>query len=87
MSDVSENERKILRAILTNDLHEAPLGEGRIGASVWCESLNDAGEPSGITDGKLLSALISLLAQKKLVKTDGETIELTQAGYGVASAG
>ncbi len=81
MAELSENERKILRAILTNNAHDAPLGEGRIGSTVWCESLNEAAEPSGIKDGKILSATVSLLANKGLVVTDGETIELTKAGY------
>ncbi len=84
MTDLSDNEMKILRAILTNEAHEAPLGDGRIGSSIWCESINEATEPSGIKDGKLLSALVSLLSQKKLVVTDGETIELTKAGYEAA---
>jgi len=81
MAELSDNERKILRAILTNNAHDAPLGDGRIGSSVWCESLNEAAEPSGIKDGKILSATVSLLANKGLVVTDGETIELTKAGY------
>ncbi len=81
MAELSENERKILRAILTNNAHDAPLGVGRIGSTVWCESLNEAAEPSGIKDGKILSATVSLLANKGLVVTDGETIELTKAGY------
>jgi len=84
MTDVSDNEMKILRAILTNEAHEAPLGPERIGSSIWCESINEASEPSGIKDGKHLSAMVSLLAQKKLVVTDNETIELTQAGYDAA---
>jgi hypothetical protein len=85
MTDLSDNELKILRAILTNEAHETPLGEERIGSSIWCESINEAKEPSGIKDGKILSAIVSLLSQKKLVVTDGETIELTQAGYEAAA--
>jgi hypothetical protein len=84
MTELTDNELKILRAILTNEAHETPLGEERIGSSVWCESINEAKEPSGIKDGKLLSALVSLLSQKKLVISDGETIELTKAGYDAA---
>jgi hypothetical protein len=87
MTDVSENEMKILRAILTNEAHEAPLGSDRIGSSIWAESINEAKEPSGIKDGKLISALVSLLSQKQLVVTDGETIELTKAGYETAAKG
>ena len=86
MAELTDNEVKVLRAILTNDFHEEPLGEARIGGSVWCASLNDAGEPSGIKDGKILSATVSLLAQKKFVVTDGEMIELTKAGYEAAVA-
>jgi hypothetical protein len=84
MAELSENERKILRAVLTNKIHEGPLGPERIGVSVWCESLNEADEPTGIKDGKILSALISALITKKLVTSDGETIELTQAGFAAA---
>jgi len=84
MTGLSDNEVKILRAILTNEAHEVPLGEERIGSSIWCESINEAKEPSGIKDGKLLSAIVSLLSQKNLVVTDGETIELTKAGYEAA---
>lgn len=84
MSELSDNEMKLLRAILTNEAHEAPLGPERIGSSVWCEAINEAKEPSGIKDGKIISALVSLLSQKKLVVADSETIELTQAGYEAA---
>ncbi len=87
MGELSDNERKVLRAVLTNDFHEEPLGEARIGASIWSASLNEAAEPTGITDGKILSAIVSLLTQKKLVKSDGETIELTQEGYVAATKG
>jgi hypothetical protein len=87
MSELTENEMKMLRAILTNEAHDTPLGEERIGSSVWCESINEAKEPTGIKDGKILSAIVSLLSQKKLVVTDGETIELTKAGYDAAVKG
>jgi hypothetical protein len=86
MADLSENERKVLRAVLTNEMHESPLGPERVGASIWCESLNAAAEPTGIKDGKILSAIISALVTKKLVKSDGETVELTKEGYEAASA-
>jgi len=86
MTELTNDERKLLRAILTNELHEAPLGEARIGSSIWCESINDAAEPTGIKDGKILSVIVSRLAQKKLVISDGETIELTRAGYEAAVA-
>jgi hypothetical protein len=85
MTELSDNEMKILRAILTNEAHDAPLGAERIGSSVWCASINEATEPSGIKDGKIQSAIVSLLSQKKLVVTDGEMIELTQAGYEAAA--
>ncbi len=52
MSELTENEMKLLRAILTNEAHDTPLGEERIGSSVWCESINEAKEPTGIKDGK-----------------------------------
>jgi hypothetical protein len=85
MTELTDNEMKLLRAILTNEAHEAPLGTERIGSSIWCESINEATEPSGIKDGKILSAIVSLLSQKKLVVSDGETIELTAAGYEAAT--
>lgn len=86
MAELNENERKILRAILTNAGHDQPLGPERIGSSIYCETLNDAAEPSGIKDGKILSAIISLLANKGFVITDGETIELTKAGFSASQA-
>jgi hypothetical protein len=86
MSDISKDEFKVLRAILTNEFHDVPLGEARIGSSVWCASLDEASEPCGVKDGKILSALVSTLAHKKLVVSDGETIALTQAGYAAAIA-
>lgn len=86
MNDISKDEFKVLRAILTNELHDVPLGEARIGSDVWCASLDAAAEPCGVKDGKILSALVSSLAHKKLVVSDGETIALTQAGYVAAAA-
>lgn len=86
MSDISKDEFKVLRAILTNEFHDMPLGEARIGSAVWCASLDEAAEPCGIKDGKILSAIVSTLAHKKLVVSDGETIALTQAGYAAATA-
>jgi hypothetical protein len=84
MSDVTPDEHKVLRAILTNDFHDAPLGEARIGSAVFCESIDAAAEPSGFEDGKILSALVSSLVHKKLVTSDGESIALTAAGYAAA---
>lgn len=86
MSDISQDEFKVLRAILTNEFHDAPLGRERIDSSVWCASLDEAAEPCGVKDGKILSAIVSALAHKKLVVSDGETIALTEAGYAAATA-
>jgi hypothetical protein len=85
MNDVSRDEFKVLRAILTNEFHSAPPGHARIGSAVFCESLEAAGEPCGIANRNMLSAVISSLAQRKLVVTDGETIALTAEGYGAAT--
>jgi hypothetical protein len=85
MSDVTRDEFRVLRAILTNEFHSDP-GEGRIGSAIFCESLDVSGEPCGVKDGKILSALISSLVHKKLVETDGETIALTAEGYAAATA-
>lgn len=85
MTDLTQDEYKVLRALLTNELHDVPLGEARIGAGVFCESLDAASEPCGVKDGKILSALVSSLKHKQLVDSDGETIALTAAGYAAAT--
>ncbi|MGO9134766.1 MAG: hypothetical protein ACLP8A_12080 [Methylovirgula sp.] len=85
MADVSQDEFKVLRAILTNEFHSEPPGEARIGSAIFCESLDAAEEPCGFKDGKILSVIVSSLVNKKLVVTDGETIELTADGYVAAT--
>lgn len=86
MSEVSPDEFKVLRAILTNEFHSEPQGAARIGSAIFCESIDAAEEPCGFTDGKILSALVSSLARKALVSLDGEMIALTEAGYTAARA-
>jgi hypothetical protein len=85
MPDVSRDEFKVLRAILTNEFHSEPPGQSRIGSDIFCESLDAAEEPCGIADGKMLSVVVSSLVSKKLVVTDGETIALTADGYAAAT--
>jgi DNA-binding MarR family transcriptional regulator len=80
---ITENERKVLRAILTND-----FGDGDDLAWRWSNSINDAGEPSGLS-GKTLSGVCASLAQKGLVQADGQSgrdacIRLTPAGAEIA---
>jgi hypothetical protein len=86
MSDINQDEFKVLRAILTNEFHDVPPGEARIGSAIFCESLDAAAEPCGVKDGKILSTIVSSLVRKTLVVTDGETIALTAEGYAAAMA-
>ncbi len=85
MSDVSRDEFKVLRAILTNEFHGEPPGKARIGSSIFCRSLDAATEPCGFDDGEYLAKVLVSLARKKLIVTDGTTVALTGEGYGAAT--
>ena len=83
MTNVTDKEFKVLRALYTNDFGDAPTDER------WTDCINDAEEPSGIT-GKELSGVVASLAKKKLVncywsKFDA-TIALTPLGVEAAEA-
>ncbi|HTJ01171.1 MAG TPA: hypothetical protein VL492_00145 [Methylovirgula sp.] len=84
MNDVSRDEFKVLRAILTNEFHSEP-GEARIGSAIFCRSLDAATEPCGFDDGEHLADVLASLARKKLVVTDGTTVALTADGYAAAT--
>lgn len=94
MTQVTNNERSVLRAILTNDY---AAGNGAIPETfvrrdwVWSNCVDCARE-TPLVEGKALSGVCGSLAQKGLVETDGNTgreacICLTEEGYRVAMEG
>jgi hypothetical protein len=85
MSDVSRDEFKVLRAVLTNEFHSEPPGKARIGSAIFCRSLDAATEPCGFDDGEALAEVLASLARKKLIVTDGVTVALTGDGYAAAT--
>lgn len=83
MTKVTQNEYKVLRAILRNNFHNMS-GAWTIGSEIWSDCINDSQEPSGI-EGKTLSAVVSSLSQKGLVKKFGpDVVALTAEGYNIA---
>lgn len=80
---MTNNEFKVLRAIATNCFaptnYASPESFDET-APVWSDSINDAGEPSGI-EGKALSGVCGSLAAKGFVNTGEDDIALTQAGF------
>lgn len=84
MNDVSRDEFKVLRAILTNEFHSEP-GKARIGSPIFCRSLDAASEPCGFDNGEHLADVLVSLARKKLIVTDGTTVALTADGYAAAT--
>ncbi len=85
MVAITDNEKRVLRAILTNCFHDGTQGEDKITNPVWSNCINDADEPSGL-EGKSLSGVCGSLAQKGMIGTNDECIWLTKAGYDAATA-
>lgn len=90
MTEVTQNEKSVLRALLTNDFtaHNGgiPAEYGRaIEWAVWSDCIEDAAEPPAVS-GKALSGVCGSLVQKGLAGSDGECIWLTEAGFNVATA-
>ena len=88
--NVTLNEYKVLRSILTNEYN---ANNGRDngsaeGTETYSDSINDSREPSGIT-GRALGGVVSSLDKKGLVVADGwggrdAGVRLTEAGYNTA---
>lgn len=89
--NITDNEAKVLKAVLTNDF---TMSNGRVpdkfeGSDwIWSDCINDTRFPSGI-EGKALSGVVSSLCQKGLLQTDGNSgrdacVSLTEAGYAAA---
>ncbi len=86
---ITSNERKVLRAVLTNyftSLNGGLPTEYEV-ESVWANCINDSNEPSGV-EGKRLSGVISSLNSKGLVRSSGKgedaCVALTEDGYNAA---
>lgn len=67
MTEITRNEHKVLRAILTNDFQAG---------GTWANCINDASEPSGI-EGKALAGVVSSLAKKGLLICGGRGSDAT----------
>jgi hypothetical protein len=81
MTQITENERKVLTAILHNYYNSSV---NPVDIEVWSLQIEDSQKPSGL-HGRTISGVCSSLAKKGLVTTGGsgreQTIALTQAGY------
>lgn len=91
MTNLTQNESKVLKTILTNDF---TMSNGAIPATyegtdwIWSDCINDSASPSGI-EGKSLSGVVSSLCKKGLVVVDGISrdacVSLTEAGFAAAA--
>lgn len=90
---VTENEHRVLRALLTNTFGEMNGGISddpeRHTDAKWSDCINDADEPSGLT-GRDLGAVCASLKRKALIGSSGKgrdgTIWLTLEGAKLALA-
>jgi hypothetical protein len=88
VADITDKEGKVLKAVLTNDF---TMSNGRVPEKydgpdwIWSDCINDTRFPSGI-EGKTLSGVVSSLCRKGLLKSDGECVALTEAGFTAAKA-
>ena len=76
---LTDKERRVWRAICTNDYWNGRIGDG----AIWANGINDAAEPSGIT-GRALSALVKSLVAEGLIESQGRgrdaVIMITERG-------
>lgn len=78
MTNATDNERKVLRSLLTNDYGNGPT-------YAWV--INHSSEPSGV-EGKALSGVVASLSKKGFVRCEGTgedaTVGLTAEGLLIA---
>lgn len=91
--NITAKEHAVLQAILRNDYTrfngsvpdaDYVFDEGHF--EVWsdCIHLCDGSKDLGLPKGRALSAVVSSLAQKGLISSDGECVILRKAGFDAA---
>jgi hypothetical protein len=73
---ITKGERSLLAAIRDSEFHD---GNDPVGNYVWVDYLD------GWSDTRKFPGTMASLAKKGLVKTNGETCALTQAGFDIVS--